>query len=74
MWCSFPKSTAHSDETCRTLQQQLGNNDSANRANQGSDYPVVLTASDPPPGSNIEEQHTSFAAVEVPTKDEPSKQ
>ena len=74
MWCSFHKSTAHSDETCRTLQQQLGNNDSANRANQGSDYPVVLTASDPPPGSNIEEQDISFAAVEVPTRDEPSKQ
>ena len=72
MWCSFHKSTTHSDETCRTLQQQLGNNGSANCANQGSDYPAVLTASDPPPGSNIEEQGISFAAVEVPTKDEPS--
>ena len=74
MWCSFHKSTAHSDETCRTLQQQLGNNGSANRANQGSDYPVVFTASNPSPGSNIEEQHISFAAVEVPTRDEPPKQ
>ena len=74
MWCSFHKSTAHSNETCRTLQQQLGNNDSANCANQGSDYPAVLTASDPPPGSNIEEQGISFAAVEVPTRDEPSKE
>ena len=72
MWCSFHKSTTHSDETCRTLQQQLGNNGSANCANQGSYYPAVLTASDPPPGSNIEEQGISFAAVEVPTKDEPS--
>ena len=72
MLCSFHKSTTHSDETCRTLQQQLGNNGSANCANQGSDYPAVLTASDPPPGRNIEEQGISFAAVEVPTKDEPS--
>ena len=72
MWCSFHKSTTHSDETCRTLQQQLGNNGSANCANQGSDYPAVLTASDPPPGSSIEEPGISFAAVEVTTKDEPS--
>ena len=74
MWCSFHKSTTHSNETCRTLQQQPGNNGSANCANQGSDYPAVLTASDPPPGSNIEEQGISFAAVEVPTRDEPSKE
>ena len=74
MWCSFHKSTTHSNETCRTLQQQLGNNGSANCANQGSDYPAVLTASDTPPGSNIEEQGISFAAVEVPTRDEPSKE
>ena len=74
MWCSFHKSTTHSDETCRTLQQQLGNNGSVNCANQGSDYPAILTASDPPPGSNIEEQGISFAAVEVPTRDEPSKE
>ena len=74
MCCSFHKSTTHSDETCRTLQQQLGNNGSANCANQGSDYPAVLTASDTPLGSNIEEQDISFAAVEVPTRDEPSKE
>ena len=74
MWCSFHKSTTNSDETCHTLQQQLGNNGSANCANQGSDYPAVLTASDPPPGSNTEEQGISFATVEVPTRDEPSKE
>ena len=74
MWCSFHKSTTHSDETCRTLQQQLGNNGSANCANQGSDYPAVLTASDPPPGCNIEEQGISFAAVEVPNRAEPPKE
>ena len=72
LWCSFQKSTTHNDETCRTLQQQLGNNGSSNCANQGSDYPAVLTASDPSPGGNIEDQGISFAAVEVPTKDEPS--
>ena len=69
-----PKSTTHSDEACRILQQQLGNNGRANCANQGSDYPVVLTASDPPPSSNIKEQGISFAAVEVPTRAEPSKE
>ena len=69
MWCSFHKSTTHSDETCRRQQQQMGNNGSANWANQGSDYPAVLTASDPPLGSNIKEQGISFAAVEVPTRE-----
>ena len=70
MWCSFHKSTTHSDETCRRQQQQMGSNGSANWANQGSDYPAVLTASDPPLGSNIKEQGISFAAVEVPTREE----
>ena len=74
MWCSFHKSTTHSDETCRRQQKQLGNNGSANWANQGSDYPAVLTASDPPLGSNIKEQGISFAAVEVPTREELSKE
>ena len=74
MWCSFHKSTTHSDETCRTPQKQPGNNGSANCANQGTDYPAVLTASDPPPGSNIQEQGISFAAVEVPTRDKYSKE
>ena len=73
MWCSFHKSTTHRDETCRKQQQQTGNNDSANCANQGTDYPAVLTASDPPPGSNIEEQGIPFAAVEVPAREEPPK-
>ena len=74
MWCSFHKCTTHSNETCRRQRQQLGHNGSANCANQVSDYPAVLTASDTPPGSNIEEQGISFAAVEVPTRDEPSKE
>ena len=73
MWCSFHKSTTDSDETCRRQQQQMGNNGNANWANQGSDYPAVLTASDPPPRINIKEQGISFAAVEVPTREEPSK-
>ena len=74
MWCSFHKSTTRSDETCRRQQHQIVNNGSANWANQGSDYPAVLTASDPPPGSNVKEQGISFAAVEVPTREEPSKE
>ena len=74
MWCSFHKSTTHSDETCRRQQHQIGNSGSANWANQGSDYPAVLTVSDPPPGSNIKEQGISFAAVEVSTREEPSKE
>ena len=71
MWCSFHKSTMHSDERCRRQRQQMENNGSANCANQEWDYPAVLTASDPPPGSNIKEQGISFAAVEVPTREEP---
>ena len=74
MWCSFHKSTTHSDETCRRQQQQLGNTSSASCANQGSDYPAVLAASDPPSWSNIEEQGILFAAGDVPTRDEPSKE
>ena len=70
MWCSFHKSTTHSDATCRRQQQQMGNNGSANWANQGSDYPAVLTASDPPRGINIKGQGISFAAAEVPTREE----
>ena len=73
MWCSFHTSTTHRDETCGKQQKQMGNNGSANCANQGTDYPAVLTASDPPPGSNIEEQGISFAAVEVPTREKPPK-
>ena len=52
----------------------MGNNGSANCSNQGSDYPAILTASDPPHGSTIEEQGISFAAVEVQAREEPSKQ
>ena len=52
----------------------MANNGSANWANQASDYPAVLTASDPPLGSSIEEQGISFAAVEVPTREELSKE
>ena len=75
MWCSSHKSTTHSDETYRTQRQQIGDKVSTNDPNHGSNNPpAVLTASDPPPGSNIEEQDIPFAAVEVPTKDEPSKE
>ena len=52
----------------------MGNNGSANWANRGSDYPAVLIASDPPPGSNIKEQGILSAAVEVTTREETSKE
>ena len=74
MCCSVHKSTTHSDETYRRQQQQMGNNGSANCANQESDYPAVLTISDPPPGSNIDEQGISSVAVEASATEEPSKQ
>ena len=74
MWCSFHKFTTHSDETCHRQQQQMGNNGSADWANHGSDYPAVLTVSDPPLGSNIKEQGISFAAIEGPTREELSKE
>ncbi|CAN0465229.1 unnamed protein product [Ascophyllum nodosum] len=73
-WCSFHKSSIHSDETCRTQKQQMGGNGSANYASQEPDYPSAFTASDPTPGSNLEGQGISFAAVEVPTRDEPTKE
>ena len=37
----------------------MGNNGRASCTNQGSDYPTVLNASDPPRGSYIEEQGIS---------------
>ena len=53
---------------------QLGNYASAKCVNQRSDYLAVFTASDRPPGSNIDKQGISFAAVEVPTRDESRKE
>ena len=74
MWCSFHKSATHSDETCHTQQQQVGDNGSVNCAGQGSDSHVVFNASDPTPRSNHGGQGISFAAVESPTSDEPTKE
>ena len=73
MWCSFHKSSTHSDETCRTQKRRMGDNGSANCASQESDYQFAFTASGPTSGSNLEEQDISFAAVEIPTRDEPTK-
>ena len=74
MWCAFHKSTTHSDDTCCRQQKKMGNNSSTNCANQGSDYSAVLTASDPPPGSNIKEQGISLVAVKRPAREEPPKE
>ena len=73
MWCSFHKCVTHSDETCRTQQQQMDNNGSANCASQELNYHFVFTASVPTPGSNLGGQDISFAAVELLTIDEPTK-
>ena len=70
----FHKSSTHSDETCRTQKQQVGDSGSANYASQESDYQFAFTASNPTPGSNIEGQHILFATVEVPTKDGSTKE
>ena len=76
MWCSFHESkcATYSDETYRTQQQQMGGNGSAKCASQKWDYHFVFNASDPTQGSNVEGQGISFAAVEVPTRDEPTKE
>ena len=74
MWCSFHKSSTHSDETCRTRKQQMDDNGRASCASQDPDYQFVFTASDSTPGSNLEGQRISFAAVEVPTRHEPTKE
>ena len=73
MWCSFHKSSTHSAETCRTRKQQMDDNGSASCASQDSDYQFSFTASDCTPGSNLEGQGISFAAVEVSTRHEPTK-
>ena len=72
MWCSFHKSPTDSDETCHTQQQRMGDNGSANCASQESDYHFIFSASDPNPRSNLGARY-SFAAVELPTSDEPTK-
>ena len=64
----------HRDGTCRTQQQQIDDDGSANRTAQTSDYPGVFTANDPPPGSKIEGQGISFSVVEVLTRDDPTKE
>ena len=74
MWCSFHKCSTHSDGTCRTRKQEMNDNGSASCASQDSDYQFVFTASDSTPGSNLEGQAISFAAVEVPTRHEPTKE
>ena len=74
MWCSFHKSSTHSDETCRTRKQQMDDNGNASCASQDLDYQLVFTASDSTPGSSLEGQGISFAAVEVPTRHEPTKE
>ena len=74
MWCSFHKSSTHSGETCRTRKEQMDDNGSASCASQDPDYQFVFTASDSTPGSNLEGQGRSFAAVEVPTRHEPTKE
>ena len=74
MWCSFHKSSTHSDETCRTRKQKINDNGSASCASHDSNYQFVFTASDSTHGSNFEGQDISFAAVEVPTRQEPTKE
>ena len=74
MWCSFHKSSTHSDETCRTRKQEMDDNGSASCASQDSDCQFVFTGSDSTPWSNLEGQGISFAAVEVPTRHEPTEE
>ena len=74
MCCSFHKSSTHSDETFRTQKRQMGDNGSANCTSQESNDQFVFNASDSTPGSNLEGQGISFAAVEVPTRREPTKE
>ena len=51
-----------------------GRQGSANCASQVSDYHFVFNASYLTPRSNLEEQYISFAAVDVPTSHEPTKE
>ena len=47
---------------------------SASCVSQDSDYQFVFIASDSTPGSNLEGQGILFAAVEIPTRHEPTKE
>ena len=51
----------------------MDDNGSASCASEDSDYQFVFTASDSTPGSYLEGQAISFAAVQVPTRHEPTK-
>ena len=52
----------------------MRDNGSASCASQDLDYQFVFTASDSTSGRNLEGQDISFAAVEVPTRHEPTKE
>ena len=52
----------------------MSNKDNENCSTQRSDYPAVLTAARLSPGSNVEGKGLPFAAVEVPTRDKPTKE
>ena len=52
----------------------MDDNGSASCASQDSDYQFFFTASGSTPWSNLEGQGISFAAVEVPTRHEPTKE
>ena len=52
----------------------MGNNVRGKCAGQGSDYPAVHTASDPPPEMYHEEKGLWIVAAEVPTRDESTKE
>ena len=69
MWCPF-----HNEETRRPQKQQIGVNErpiasSRSRITSLSSLQALLL-----PGGNLEGQGISFAAVDVPTRDEPTKE
>ena len=67
-WCSFHKSTTHSDAGCR-LQHYNKTEGGSAKCDTHSCYPTVLSARDQPPGCNPKRQCIPFTAVEVPTEE-----
>ena len=75
MWCSLHKSVTHSDKPCRTQHQTMGDNESViaparRRTTTLSSLQTTLL-----PGVILRGKvyRISFAAVDVPTRDEPTK-
>ena len=68
-WCSFHKSTTHSDADCRVQHRDKTNGGHANCARH-SCHPAVLSTRTPFQGCGLERPCISFTAVEAATEED----